>query len=79
MAIDTLGRVEHTRFDHFSEFLHGGDLLVFNSSRTLGLVAGVERGPCTRSGWLTSPGRFMARISHLSEGSFACGLRLKCM
>src|SRR5215471_5618107 len=28
-------RVEHTRFARIGEFLHAGDLLVFNSSRTL--------------------------------------------
>src|SRR5438067_1843697 len=29
------GRVGHTRFDRLGEHLHPGDLLVFNSSRTL--------------------------------------------
>lgn len=31
-------RVEHTRFPHIAEFLRAGDLLVFNSSRTLPAV-----------------------------------------
>jgi S-adenosylmethionine:tRNA ribosyltransferase-isomerase len=29
------GKVTHTRFDRIAQFLHPGDLLVFNSSRTL--------------------------------------------
>src|SRR5260370_14702409 len=29
------GRVEHTRFDRLGDYLRAGDLLVFNSSRTL--------------------------------------------
>lgn len=36
MVIDReSGQVSHSRFDHISEFLQAGDLLVFNSSRTL--------------------------------------------
>jgi S-adenosylmethionine:tRNA ribosyltransferase-isomerase len=39
MVIDRrTGRVQHTRFDHLGEYLHRGDLLVFNSSRTLPAV-----------------------------------------
>jgi S-adenosylmethionine:tRNA ribosyltransferase-isomerase len=74
------GRRTHTRFDHIDEFLHAGDLLVFNSSRTLpaslrGCPAKV--GPCIE-----------ARLAeHLPDDSwlvlllcqngdpFACGLR----
>jgi S-adenosylmethionine:tRNA ribosyltransferase-isomerase len=42
------GRVEHSRFDRLADYLRPGDLLVFNSSRTLpavldGCAAG---GPC---------------------------------
>ncbi|MEL6163282.1 MAG: S-adenosylmethionine:tRNA ribosyltransferase-isomerase [Cyanobacteria bacterium J06628_3] len=29
------GKVQHSRFDHISEFLSPGDLLIFNTSRTL--------------------------------------------
>src|SRR5436190_17412115 len=29
------GRIEHTRFDKIDNYLRAGDLLVFNSSRTL--------------------------------------------
>src|SRR5438445_12355221 len=29
------GRIEHTRFDKIDKYLRPGDLLVFNSSRTL--------------------------------------------
>lgn len=36
MVIDrTQDKVTHTKFNHLSEFLLPGDLLVFNSSRTL--------------------------------------------
>ena len=32
------GRVEHSRFDRLGDYLRPGDLLVFNSSRTLPAV-----------------------------------------
>src|SRR5205085_12445373 len=41
--------VVHTRFDHLGEFLRAGDLLVFNSSRTLPAAlegCGAPQGPC---------------------------------
>jgi S-adenosylmethionine:tRNA ribosyltransferase-isomerase len=73
-------RITHTRFDHIGEFLQAGDLLVFNSSRTLpaALVA------------CDAPGEFCieARLAeHLPDDSwlvlllcqrgepFSCGLR----
>src|SRR6266496_2051657 len=73
------GRVEHTRFDHFGEFLRSGDLLVFNSSRTLpaSLSGCVEQGPCIE----------IRLAEHLPDDSwlglllcqrgdpFSCGLR----
>lgn len=39
------GKVTHSRFDHIGQFLHAGDLLVFNSSRTL--PASLEGCPAT--------------------------------
>jgi S-adenosylmethionine:tRNA ribosyltransferase-isomerase len=43
------GQVEHTRFDRLGDYLHSGDLLVFNSSRTLPAVldgCAAAGGPC---------------------------------
>src|SRR5437764_865403 len=44
------GQVEHTRFDRLGDYLRAGDLLVFNSSRTLPAVldgcAAEDGGPC---------------------------------
>lgn len=74
------GRITHTRFDHIGEFLQAGDLLVFNSSRTLpAALAG-----CNAS----SPFCIEARLAeHLPDDSwlvlllcergdpFGCGLR----
>jgi S-adenosylmethionine:tRNA ribosyltransferase-isomerase len=43
------GRVEHTRFDRLEDYLRPGDLLVFNSSRTLPAAldgCAAEGGPC---------------------------------
>ena len=52
LVIDrTTGRIEHTRFDKIARYLRAGDLLVFNSSRTLpaslrGCECGAAHGPC---------------------------------
>ncbi|PYJ74541.1 MAG: S-adenosylmethionine:tRNA ribosyltransferase-isomerase [Verrucomicrobia bacterium] len=52
LVIDrTTGRIEHTRFDKIARYLRAGDLLVFNSSRTLpaslrGCECGATHGPC---------------------------------
>ena len=82
MVIDRAsGHVEHTRFDHFSAFLYRGDLLVFNSSRTLpaSLSGCAEQGPCIE----------IRLVEHLPDDSwlalllcqrgdpFSCGLRPK--
>ena len=45
------GRIEHSRFDKIDNYLRAGDLLVFNSSRTLpasmrGCECGAAHGPC---------------------------------
>src|SRR5215213_4092121 len=42
-------RVEHTHFDHLGQFLRRGDLLVFNTSRTLPAslqACAAPVGPC---------------------------------
>jgi S-adenosylmethionine:tRNA ribosyltransferase-isomerase len=46
------GRVEHSRFDRLADYLRAGDLLVFNSSRTLPAVldgCAAEGGPCVEA------------------------------
>src|SRR5438128_6111808 len=45
------GRIEHSRFDKIDNYLRAGDLLVFNSSRTLpaslrGCDCSAAHGPC---------------------------------
>src|SRR6266550_3722691 len=45
------GKIEHTRFDKINKYLRAGDLLVFNSSRTLpasmrGCECSAAHGPC---------------------------------
>src|SRR6266516_4935034 len=45
------GHIEHTRFDKIDKYLRPGDLLVFNSSRTLpaslrGCECSAAHGPC---------------------------------
>src|SRR6266702_367710 len=47
IARDT-GAIEHAKFERLGEFLRKGDLLVFNSSRTLpaSLEACCSHGPC---------------------------------
>lgn len=81
MVIDrTTGKVTHSRFDRLQEFLHAGDLLVFNSSRTL---------PASLTGCGDLIGKCIeVRLAeHLPDGSwlvllmcrrgdpFMCGLR----
>jgi S-adenosylmethionine:tRNA ribosyltransferase-isomerase len=81
MVIDrATGRIEHTRFDQLAEYLRAGDLLVFNSSRTL---------PAALDGF-AEPGGLLVEVrlaEHLADDSwlalllcrhgepFACGLR----
>jgi S-adenosylmethionine:tRNA ribosyltransferase-isomerase len=74
------GRVEHTRFDQLGDHLRPGDLLVFNSSRTLP----ASLGGCTGPG---GPCLEVRLAEHLPDDSwlallvcregepFACGLR----
>ena len=77
------GRLEHTRFDHFSEFLRAGDLLVFNSSRTLpaSLSGCVEQGPCIeiRLAEHLPDDSWLALLRCQSGDPFSCGLRPKML
>jgi S-adenosylmethionine:tRNA ribosyltransferase-isomerase len=74
------GEVEHTRFDHLGEFLRSGDLLVFNSSRTLpaslqGCPA--QGGPCIeiRITEHLPDDSWLALLLCQNGDPFSCGLR----
>jgi len=75
------GQIEHTRFDHFGEFLRAGDLLVFNSSRTLpaSLSGCVEQGPCIeiRLAEHLPDDSWLALLLCQRGDPFSCGLRPK--
>ena len=77
------GQLEHTRFDHFGEFLRAGDLLVFNSSRTLpaSLSGCVEHGPCIeiRLAEHLPDDSWLALLRCQSGDPFSCGLRPKML
>jgi S-adenosylmethionine:tRNA ribosyltransferase-isomerase len=81
MVIDReRGRVEHTRFDHLGQHLRAGDLLVFNTSRTLpaslqGCAAPV--GPCIeiRLAEHLPDDSWLALLLCQRGDPFACGLR----
>jgi len=81
MVIDrATGRVEHTRFDHVGEFLRAGDLLVFNSSRTLpAALPGCPAlgGPCieVRLAEHLPDDSWLALLICQNGDPFACGLR----
>ena len=81
MVIDRAsGRIEHTRFDHFGELLRAGDLLVFNSSRTLpASLAGcaVQGGPCieVRLAEHLADDSWLALLICQKGDPFSCGLR----
>ncbi|MBV8095149.1 MAG: S-adenosylmethionine:tRNA ribosyltransferase-isomerase, partial [Acetobacteraceae bacterium] len=64
------GKATHARFDRLGEFLKRGDLLVFNSSRTLPASLqgrGASGGPCVE-----------ARLAeHLPDGSWLALLRCR--
>ncbi len=73
-------KVEHTRFDRLGEFLRPGDLLVFNSSRTL--PASLEgctepNGPCieVRLAERLPDERWLALLLCQRGDPFSCGLR----
>jgi S-adenosylmethionine:tRNA ribosyltransferase-isomerase len=73
-------QVEHARFDSLGEFLRPGDLLVFNSSRTLPAVLdGCESqdGPCMeiRLAHHLPDDSWLALLLCQQGNPFACGLR----
>src|SRR6266705_4739374 len=76
------GRLEHTRFDKIDNYLHSGDLLVFNSSRTLpaslrGCECSAMHGPCmeVRLAERLSDGSWLALLVCEQGDPFGCGLR----
>jgi S-adenosylmethionine:tRNA ribosyltransferase-isomerase len=73
------GRAEHTRFDRLAKYLHPGDLLVFNSSRTLPAVldsCAAEGGPCVevRLAEHLPDDSWLALLVCRGGEPFACGL-----
>src|SRR6266568_9592568 len=76
------GHVEHTRFDKIAEYLRKGDLLVFNSSRTLpaslrGCECGATHGPCmeVRLAERLPDDSWLALLLCEQGDPFGCGLR----
>src|SRR6266581_313316 len=76
------GRIEHTRFDRISNYLHAGDLLVFNSSRTLpaslqGCECSATHGPCmeVRLAERLLDDSWLALLVCEQGDPFGCGLR----
>src|SRR6266581_3283071 len=76
------GRIEHTRFDKIAEYLRRGDLLVFNSSRTLpaslrGCECGATHGPCmeVRLAEHLPDDSWLALLLCEQGDPFGCGLR----
>jgi len=76
------GRIEHTRFDKIDNYLRAGDLLVFNSSRTLpaslrGCECSATHGPCmeVRLAERLSDGAWLALLICEQGDPFGCGLR----
>jgi S-adenosylmethionine:tRNA ribosyltransferase-isomerase len=72
------GRAEHTRFDRLGDHLRPGDLLVFNSSRTLPAVLDgcAEGGPCVeaRLAEHLPDGSWLALLVCRDGDPFGCGL-----
>lgn len=81
MVIDRgAGQVTHTRFDRLGDFLRAGDLLVFNTSRTLPASLNgcdVESGPCVevRLAEHLPDDSWLALLLCPQGDPFACGLR----
>ncbi len=81
MVIDrATHKVEHTRFDRIGEFLQPGDLVVFNSSRTLpAALDGCESpmGPCMeiRLAQHLPDDSWLALLLCQRGDPFSCGLR----
>jgi S-adenosylmethionine:tRNA ribosyltransferase-isomerase len=73
------GQVEHTRFDQLGEYLRPGDLLVFNSSRTLPAVldgCATTGGPCVevRLAEHLPDDSWLALLVCRGSDLFGCGL-----
>lgn len=81
MVIEREGfAVTHARFDRLGEFLREGDLLVFNSSRTLPAAldgCAAEGGPCVevRLAERLPDDTWLALLMCQQGDPFACGLR----
>jgi len=76
------GRIEHTRFDNIDHYLRSGDLLVFNSSRTLpaslrGCECSATHGPCmeVRLAERLPDDSWLALLLCEQGDPFGCGLR----
>src|SRR6266566_1839674 len=76
------GRIEHTRFDKIGDYLRAGDLLVFNSSRTLpaalrGCECSAAHGPCmeVRLAERLPDDSWLALLVCEQGDPFGCGLR----
>jgi S-adenosylmethionine:tRNA ribosyltransferase-isomerase len=76
------GKIEHTRFDKIDNYLHAGDLLVFNSSRTLpasmrGCDCSAAHGPCmeVRLAEHLPDDSWLALLLCEKGDPFGCGLR----
>ena len=77
------GHIEHTRFDKIDKYLRPGDLLVFNSSRTLpaslrGCECSAAHGPCmeVRLAERLPDGSWLALLLCEQGDPFGCGLRV---
>lgn len=73
-------RVEHSRFDNLGEFLHPGNLLVFNTSQTLpAVLSGCElrQGQCieVRLAQHLGADSWLALLLCQHGNPFACGLK----
>jgi S-adenosylmethionine:tRNA ribosyltransferase-isomerase len=76
------GKIEHTRFDKVDNYLRPGDLLVFNSSRTLpasmrGCECSETHGPCmeVRLAERLPDDSWLALLLCEKGDPFGCGLR----
>src|SRR5438477_5328300 len=76
------GRIEHSRFDKIDNYLRAGDLLVFNSSRTLpaslrGCDCSAAHGPCmeVRLAERLPDDSWLALLLCEQGDPFGCGLR----
>jgi S-adenosylmethionine:tRNA ribosyltransferase-isomerase len=76
------GRIEHTCFDKIGNYLQAGDLLVFNSSRTLpasmrGCECSAIHGPCmeVRLAERLPDDSWLALLLCEQRDPFGCGLR----